>query len=147
MHKELEQNKVYNTIIENLDNNSTIQEALFLANSFYRYVFTCICSNFEGIEEDQIDAKINELDEFTNYPYCTIVNNTKMMETKELKMIIKDRYKLLNINIENEDLELNNIDSVIDSITKIVQGHYIRENNINLEEILCALEFKKILDI
>lgn len=62
-------------------------------------------------------------------------------------MIIKDRYKLLNINIENEDLELNNIDSLIDAITKIVQGHYIRENNINLEEILCALEFKKILDI
>lgn len=118
-----------------------------MANSFYRYVFTCICNNFKGIEENEINKKIKELDEFINYPYCTIVNNARMLETKELKMIIKDRYKLLNINLENEDLELSNIDSLIDIITKIMQGYYIRANNIDLEEILCGVEFKKILDI
>lgn len=70
-----------------------------------------------------------------------------MLESKELKIIIKDRYKLLNINIENEDLELENIDSLISSITKIMEGHNIRKNHIDLDEILCGLEFKKILDI
>lgn len=147
LHKELEQNKVNNTIFDKLNDNSTIREALVLANSFYRYVFICICENFKGIEEEQIEEKINKLEEFVNYPYCTIINNAKMLESQEIKTIIKDRYKLLNINIENEDLELGNIDSLIDTVKIIMQAHYIRKNNVDLDKIECGIEFKKILNI
>ena len=147
LYKELEQNKVNNTILDKLNDNSTIREALVLVNSFYRYVFVCICEKFKGIEEEQIEEKIKKLQAFVNYPYCTIINNTKMLESQEIKTIIKDRYKLLNINIENEDLELENIDSLIDTIKIIMQAHNIRKNNIDLDKIECGIEFKKILNI
>ena len=147
LHKELEQNKVYNTILEKLDDNSNIKEALILANSFYRYEFICICENFKGIGENDIEEKIQNLGAFINYPYCTIINNIKMTENKEIWMIIKDRYKLLNINIEKEDLELDNIDPLIDTIKIIMQAHNIRKNKIDLNKIECGIEFKKILNI
>lgn len=147
LHKELEQNKVYNTILEKLDDNSNIKEALILANSFYRYEFICICENFKGIEENDIEEKIQNLGAFINYPYCTIINNIKMTENKEIWMIIKDRYKLLNINIEKEDLELDNIDPLINTIKVIMQAHNIRKNKIDLNKIECGIEFKKILNI
>ena len=70
-----------------------------------------------------------------------------MLENQEIKTIIKDRYKLLNINIENEDLELGNIDSLIDTVKIIMQAHYIRKNNVDLDKIECGIEFKKILNI
>ena len=70
-----------------------------------------------------------------------------MTENKEIWMIIKDRYKLLNINIEKEDLELDNIDSLIDTIKIIMQAHNIRKNKIDLNKIECGIEFKKILNI
>lgn len=147
LHKELEQNKVYNTILEKLDDNSNIKEALMLANSFYRYTFLCICEKFKGIEENDIEEKIQNLEAFINYPYCTIINNIKMTENKEIWMIIKDRYKLLNINIEKEDLELDNIDPLINTIKVIMQAHNIRKNKIDLNKIECGIEFKKILNI
>lgn len=147
LHKELEQNKVYNTILEKLDDNSNIKEALLLANSFYRYTFLCICEKFKGIEENDIEEKIQNLEAFINYPYCTIINNIKMTENKEIWMIIKDRYKLLNINIEKEDLELDNIDPLINTIKVIMQAHNIRKNKIDLNKIECGIEFKKILNI
>lgn len=147
LHKDLEQNKVYNTILEKLDDNSNIKEALMLANSFYRYTFLCICEKFKGIEENDIEEKIQNLETFINYPYCTIINNIKMTENKEIWMIIKDRYKLLNINIEKEDLELDNIDPLINTIKVIMQAHNIRKNKIDLNKIECGIEFKKILNI
>lgn len=147
LHKDLEQNKVYNTILEKLDDNSNIKEALMLANSFYRYTFLCICEKFKGIEENDIEEKIQNLEAFINYPYCTIINNVKMTENKEIWMIIKDRYKLLNINIEKEDLELDNIDPLINTIKVIMQAHNIRKNKIDLNKIECGIEFKKILNI
>ncbi len=147
LHKELEQNKVYNTILEKLDDNSNIKEVLTLANSFYRYEFTCICEKFKGIEENDIEEKIQNIGAFVNYPYCTIINNIKMTENKEIWMMIKDRYKLLNINIEKEDLELDNIDLLIDTIKVIMQAHNIRKNKIDLNKIECGIEFKKILNI
>ena len=147
LHKDLEQNKVYNTILEKLDDNSNIKEALMLANSFYRYTFLCICEKFKGIEENDIEEKIQNLEAFINYPYCTIINNIKMTENKEIWMIIKDRYKLLNINIEKEDLELDNRDPLINTIKVIMQAHNIRKNKIDLNKIECGIEFKKILNI
>lgn len=147
LHKNLEQNKVYNTVLDKLNDNSNIKEALILANSFYRYVFLCICNNFKGIEEEQINEKIKELDKFVNYPYCTIINNIKMLESQDIKTIIKDRYKLLNINIENDELELENIDVPISTINTILQAHNIRKNNIDLGKIECGIEFKKILNM
>lgn len=147
LHKDLEQNKVYNTILEKLDDNSNIKEALMLANSFYRYTFLCICEKFKEIEENDIEEKIQNLEAFINYPYCTIINNIKMTENKEIWMIIKDRYKLLNINIEKEDLELDNIDPLINTIKVIMQAHNIRKNKIDLNKIECGIEFKKILNI
>lgn len=147
LYKELEQNKVNNTILETLNDNSSIKDILTIANSFYRYTFMCICNNFKGIEEEEIEKKINELENFVNYPYCTIISNIKILDNKDIKLIIKDRYKLLNIKIEDEDLELENIEAVIDVIKKIMQAHNIRNNNINLEKIECGIEFKKILNI
>lgn len=147
LYKELEQNKVNNTVLETLNDNSSIKDILAIANSFYRYTFMCICNNFKGIEEEEIDRKINELEKFVNYPYCTIISNIKIQDNKDIKLIIKDRYKLLNIKIEDEDLELENIESLIEIIKKIMQAHNIRNNNIDLEKIECGIEFRKILNI
>lgn len=146
LYKDLDNNKVYNKIASELNDNSNIKDILYLASSFYKYLFMCICKNQEGIEEEDIEKIIEDLKEFIQYPYSTIINNVKILDDRDIMIMIKDRYQLLNINIVKEDLSEDNLDSLIETIRKIETAHNIRKNKIDLEEIGCACEFKKILN-
>lgn len=146
LYKDLDSNKVCHKIITELNDNSTLKDALYLASSFYKYLFMCICENHKDMEEVEVNQLIDDLREFMNYPYNTILNNVKLIEDRDIMITIKDRYQLLDINIQKEDLEEENLDGLIEIIQKIEIAHNIRRNKINLEEISCACEFKKILN-
>lgn len=145
MYKELDMSEMYDKVASILNNHSSLYEALYLANSFYKYLFNCIITKEKDIEEQEIYKLINELDVFLNWPYFTILNNIEISEEKDIMYIIKDRYNLLNINISKEDLEFENLDSLINLLSKCELYYYIRENNIDVQEISEICEFKKIL--
>ena len=60
--------------------------------------------------------------------------------------IIKDKYNLLNVNLTKEDLEGDNLDSLIESLNTLEIFYYINKNGINLDDIKDLIEFKKLLD-
>ena len=68
-----------------------------------------------------------------------------MTDTKDLAIVIKDRYQLLNINIEKEELEEENLDNLISTIDTIKTNENLHANNLSIDEIEGIYEFKKIL--
>ena len=74
-----------------------------------------------------------------------MLNNITMTDTKDLAIVIKDRYQLLNINIEKEELEEENLDSLISTIETIKMYDNLQKNNLSVDEIEGIYEFKKIL--
>lgn len=146
LYDKLYENKVYDKIITEINDNSTLKDALNLAGSFYKYLFRCICDMDKDIEEEVVMDIIAQIRTFLKYPYFTIMNNVKISEEKDIMIIIKDRYQLQDINIEKEDLELDNLDSMIELIQKIMIAHNIRKNKIDLEEIACGCDFKRLLN-
>lgn len=146
LYKELDINEIYNKVTTDLNEESTLDDVLYLASSFYSYLFTCACEKNKEITEEEIDKLIEELKDFVRYPYKTIINNIRIMDDRNIVLMIKDRYQLLNMNIQKEDLQEDNLDSLIDIAKKIETMHNIKKNNIDLEEIECACEFKKILN-
>lgn len=74
-----------------------------------------------------------------------MLNNITMTDTKDLAIVIKDRYQLLNINIEKKELEEENLDSLISTIETIKMYDNLQKNNLSVDEIEGIYEFKKIL--
>lgn len=146
LYKELYDNKIYDKVITELHDNSNLNDVMNLASSFYEYLFNCICKTYKDMGEEEINLMIDEIKEFTKYPYSTIMNNIKILENKDIMIVIKDRYQMLDINILKEDLTEENLDIMIETLNKIQMAHNIRKNKINLDEIADACEFKKILN-
>ena len=113
LYKQLDLNKFYNKIYSELKDDSTIYEALNLASSYYTYLTDVMIKNNKTITQEEIDEQIAELDEFLTIPYNTIINNMTILEEKDIAIIIKDRYKLLNFIVEKEDLTMNNVDTLV----------------------------------
>ena len=146
MYRELDKNKVAYKIATELNDDSTISDALYLASSFYNYLYDCISHLEKEMQEDEIETVINELKEFVRWPYATIINNIGMLEEKDLLRMIKDRYQLLGINLTKEDLDVDNLDIVMRIIEKIEISYNINKQKIDAEDLGYIYEFKKILN-
>lgn len=145
-YKNYDDAKFKETVATELDDNSTLLEALKIAAAYKIDFGKLLKLEKEDITQEEIDEKLKDLEEFIMYPNNNIINNVTITEEKDLVMIILDKYKLMNINLTNEQFEDTNIDSLISTVDKILVNHYINDSEISLELLNDACEFKKILD-
>ena len=89
--------------------------------------------------------ELKELVDFINQPYKVMLNNIKLAEEPEITSIISNRYKILNINLEKEDLE-ENLDTLIDDVEKIVDFHNIQKSDLNIEDIEFVEKVKPMIN-
>lgn len=148
LYKKLDNEKVFSTISEKLNDESSLYDVIYLASSFYNFLFESIKEHDDGLPEDEIVANIKQVEEFVKWPYFTILNNIKITEAedKDILFIIKDRYQLLNINISKDDLQEDSLDSLMSTIKKCGTYYYICKGKINLQEIQEECELKKVID-
>lgn len=144
LYKKLDNNEIYTKIIDNLTDNSTIYDVLKFASQFNNYLYECIIENNKTITPEEIEEVIIELKKFLDNPYNIIIKNITILEDKNISIIISDRYKLLKFAIEKEDINPENLDTLIEILQKIKNYYYIQKSGINLEEMQFICEFKKI---
>ena len=144
-YKELSKNIIYSKIAEKLTGNSTIHDALTFASCFYKFLVDEIIKTNKDITQDEIDNFIKEFKENVSSPYFTIINNIKILEEKDIALIIKDRYRLLNFNIEKGDISEDNLDNILSDLEKIKIRDCIDKSGLTIEEIESICEYEKIL--
>ncbi len=143
---DLEENKIYNIINKELNENSTIYDALFLICHFYSFLVNSTIEEFPDIMQDVIQDTIEKFKRFIKYPRITIINNLKIQEDKDIVLMIKDKYNLCNLNITKEDLEEENISNLITIVNNICEYNNIYNSKTNLQDIQFILQANKILE-
>jgi len=146
VYRELEENKVKNIISTELNKNSTIFDALSLINPFYSFLVDAIIKKYEDIQQDDIKAMIKDFREFIEFPNINIINNTKIVEDKDMALAIKDKYNLCNINVAREDLQIENIDKLKIIVNIICTNKYLEASKVELDDIKYVLQATKILE-
>ena len=144
-YKELEKNKFYYQVYSKLNSHSSLFDVLELANSYYCYMIDCLIRHNNTITQEEMEEKIEKLDAFIKMPYNSLIKNITILEEKDIAMIIKDRYKLLNFNIEKDDLNENNIDTLIRTLEKIKTALNLKQEGLNIKHIEELCTIKKLL--
>lgn len=135
MYLELDEELVNARIKEFVDDNCTIKYMFKIATSFYTYAYKLIKEHYKDDTDIDVTEELQELIDFINQPYKVMLNNIKLAEEPEIKSIISNRYKILNIRLEKEDLEDYNIDELIENVQKIVNYYNIKKSNLKIEDI------------
>ena len=100
----------------------------------------------DDVTNEYINDMILKLDELLLSPYNTIIDNIFINNNKDIGLIISDRYKLMSFNINSDMLDINNIDSIINTCKKILVYKSIKDNNINIEDMSFICEAKNNID-
>ena len=93
-----------------------------------------------------IDTEIKYLQRFVLYPNNTIVSNTSIIDSRDLSLLILDKYRLMNLIIRVEQLENVNLDNLITLVKKIFTCYVINRSNKSYNDLVSATEMKKIID-
>ena len=146
LYRDLEKNKVSNIICTSLNDNSTIYDALLLISPFYSFLVDSIIKMDNDILQEDIKETIKDFREFIDYPNITILNNIKILEEKDIALMIKDKYNLCNINMTKGDLDVENIGNLETSVDRICNYIYLKNSKTNLDDIKFVIQAEKILE-
>lgn len=147
LYKKLDLYNFYDKLASEITDNSTIQDVLEIAVNYYEYMISCIIKNIDGITQEEMDDKIYKLNCFLTNPYNNIINNLGFLETKDVALIIKDRYRLMDFTIEKENLEIENLEELIEITENIQTRININLAGIRIDELEEILKLKIILNI
>ena len=145
LYDELDVEQVNRKIAEFVDDNCSIKYMFKIATSYYTYAYNLVKEHYKDDEMFDVESELKELIEFIDQPYKVMVNNIKLVEEPNIASIIANRYKILNINIEVENLEEENIESYIADVEKIVNYHNILRSGINLDDVTFVENVKPMI--
>ena len=128
-------------------NNATLYELLMCASNNYSYICSCVTKNKSEEELQDLNKNeiINELKEFLSNPQFNIfLKNIRINDESKIEQTIQDRYYLFNIEIKEENLKPENLDTTIEVVNKIVLYNNIKASQISVQDIKFLCELKRI---
>ena len=80
-----------------------------------------------------------------NEPNFSVINNMNITEVKDMAIIIKDKYKLMGLNVNKEDFEEGSVDSLNAVVKTLTVFNNIKNSNLTLEDLDFMCKAKEIL--
>ena len=139
-------NECFNDLINKvLQSDSTILEVLRLVSSHYLY-FLNETLKVKEANVEEINKEFETLREDVNYKEFKMINSIALLDEKQMKEVISNKYKLEGININLDDLEEANIEKTMSDINEIIRYENILASGLKIEDIELYLEMDKITD-
>ena len=88
---------------------------------------------------------IIRLKESISEPSFSVINNINITEMKDMAIIIKDKYKLIGLNVNKEDFEEGSVESLVALAKTLTVYNNIKNSNLTLENIEFMCKAKDIL--
>ena len=134
LYDEVDEELVNTKIVEFVDDTCSLKYIFKIANSFYTYTYKLMKKHYEDDPDVDVDEEFARLQEFIDQPYKVMLNNIKSIEEPEITAIVSNRYKILNINLEKEDIE-ENLETLLSDAEKIVNYNNIKRSGLSFSDI------------
>lgn len=144
-YDELEDLNFKDKVLNLITPTSTYYDILSLALANYSYLTTLIKKDNSEITEDEIKLKFYKLQTLVNSPYNTIINNISILDEKNISNIIIDRYRLLNININNENISEDSLEDTITTVHNITTYQHIKNSSITVDNVKFVVDVLPII--
>ena len=132
-------------IVQNIDDTSSLLDVIKLANNYYWFMAKSIIKKNEEITDKEIGDTIKNIRDFINFSDFSVINHIKVSDTKELAVIIKDKYKLFGIQVSKENFQEDNIEDLIKKVKIVSNYNNIQKSKFSIEDLEYIVTVKEML--
>lgn len=131
--------------VQNIDDTSSLLDVLKLASNYYWFMAKAMIKKNEEITDKEIGETAKKIRDFINFSNFTVINYIKISDTKELAIIIKDKYKLFGIQVSKENFQEDNIEDLIKKVKIITNYNNIQKSKFSVEDLEYITSVKEML--
>ena len=132
---------------EHITETSSVYDVLSFCLAFKGYLRECIKNHEDGIDFKKIKSIIKDFESFLLNPNLTILKNIKFSSNDDLALVVTDHYKMLNININKDELTLEGIEDILKSLNVIIINSSLENCDMSINIILDLFECKKLIEM
>lgn len=125
-------------LIQNFDNNSKLLDIIGFLQSYWKYFNKIIINLNNELSNKEIFENYQELSNIYTNPFNNILNHLDFRNGYNVEEIICDKYKLHNIKITEEDLDISNLDKIYNTVSIL--------DNYNKIKKLEKIDYQTIVD-
>ena len=144
-YMQLDEEMIKQKILQNLDETSSLYDVIKFASSYYGYMAKVMIKNNEDITDKEIGEKAEKIRKFVNFSNFTVINHVNISDTKELSIIIKDKYKLLGMQISKENFEEDSIEDLIRKVRIINNYNNIQKSKFSIKDLEYIMNVKEMI--
>lgn len=144
VYMQLDEEIINKNILQDLDETSSLFDVLEFASSYYGYMAKAMIKNNEDITDKEIGEKAEEVRKFINFSNITVINHVNISDTKDLSIIIKDKYKLLGMQISKENFEEDSIEDFIRKVKIINNYNNIQKSKFSIKDLEYIMSVKEM---
>lgn len=139
--KEYFNSKVY----EVLNNSFSINDFLNLYYSFDYYKKEAIKESYDIENHNQLMEYSDDFDIFAMNPNNVIVCSVMSFDEVSISKVIMNKYRLLNININEENLYPENVPELIERINLVLRIKALEESKLDVEKLWFMVQVDKLI--
>lgn len=132
-------------IMKNVDETSSLLDVLKLASNYYGFMARAMIKKNEEITDKEIGEMAKDIRNFINFSNFTVINYIKISDTKDLAVIIKDKYKLFGMQVSKENFQEDNIEDLIKRVKIIANYNNIQKSKFSIEDLEYITTVKEML--
>ena len=132
-------------IMQNIDETSSLLDVLKLASNYYGFMARAMIKKNEEITDKEIGEMAKAIRNFINFSNFTVINYIKISDTKDLAVIIKDKYKLFGMQVSKENFQEDNIEDLIKRVKIIANYNNIQKSKFSIEDLEYITTVKEML--
>ncbi len=149
LYDELHDLEIVSMINKKITGVSSLYDLFYLSYSSYYYLEKMFKEHFSEDVNFSFEEELDRYFDFIYSPYIDFLRKINAFTNTDVSSVIVDKYRLLGININIDEISVDTLDSFMDTVNYIKTVYDISKSKLSLENIYFIIKFMEydVIDI
>lgn len=141
LYEELHDLEIVDLISKKVTNVYSIYDLFYLSFNSYFYLEKIFKEHFKDQDDFSLEKELDNYFNFIYSPYVDFLKKINAFVDTSVSLVISDKYKLLGVNIIDDDITSDSLDSYMDTINYVKMVYDILNSKLSIENIYTIVKF------
>ncbi len=143
LYNELHDLEIVELINKKINSTDSLYDLFSLSYESYYYLEKMFNEHFKDSDDYSFEEELNKYFDFIYSPYNDFLKKINGFSMVDVSSVITDKYRLLGINVTNDNISVDNLDSFMDSVNYVKFIDDILKGDLSFDDINVIVKFRE----
>lgn len=143
LYNELHDLEIVELINKKVNSTDSLYDLFSLSYESYYYLEKMFNEHFKYSDDYSFEEELNKYFDFIYSPYNDFLKKINGFSMVDVSSVITDKYRLLGINVTNDNISVDNLDSFMDSVNYVKFIDDILKGDLSFDDINVIVKFRE----